>query len=78
VVSFKTFWQMASHKFNDDTWQPAHLYPNDAHLDRVRHFAPNKKSKEVRVEGLGFRHLHRVRHFAPNKKSNRWTRRYDI
>ena len=27
--------------------QPAHLFPNDPHLSRVRNFTPSKKSKEV-------------------------------
>jgi hypothetical protein len=29
------------------SWQPAHEFPNDPHLMRVRAFTPTKKSKEV-------------------------------
>jgi len=47
VLTYKQFWALAAAKFNDDDWQPPHLFPNDPHLARCRSFTPTKKSKEV-------------------------------
>ena len=43
----KAFWQLAAAKFNDDSWEPQHLFPTDPHLARISAFNPTKKSKEV-------------------------------
>jgi hypothetical protein len=43
----KAFWQLAAAKFNDDAWEPQHLFPTDPHLARISAFNPTKKSKEV-------------------------------
>jgi len=51
-VSNKQFWQMAATKFNDQNWQPAHLFPSDPHLMKQRAFTPTKKSKEVESQYL--------------------------
>jgi hypothetical protein len=51
-VSCKQFWLMAANKFNDQDWQPSHLFPSDPHLARQRAFTPSKKSKEVEYQYL--------------------------
>ena len=43
----KQFWPQAVQKFNDDSFAPTHLFPNDPNLARNRSFTPTKKSKEV-------------------------------
>lgn len=43
----RSFWQLAATKFNDDAWEPQHLFPTDPHLARSSAFTPSKKSKEV-------------------------------
>ena len=46
--SVRRFWERAAAKFNDDDWQPPHLFPTDPHLARSSAFTPAKRSKEVR------------------------------
>jgi hypothetical protein len=46
--SVRRFWERAAAKFNDDDWEPPHLFPTDPHLARSSAFTPAKRSKEVR------------------------------
>ncbi|EKX48939.1 hypothetical protein GUITHDRAFT_162356 [Guillardia theta CCMP2712] len=70
VLSYKQFWAMAAQKFNDEDWQPPHLFPNDPHLARCRAFTPSKKSKEVDPNYLREKYKALRRQF--NNSVKRW------
>lgn len=61
---------MAAQKFNDEDWQPPHLFPNDPHLARCRAFTPSKKSKEVDPNYLREKYKALRRQF--NNSVKRW------
>ena len=70
AVSCKQFWLMAANKFNDQDWQPSHLFPSDPHLMKQRAFTPTKKSKEVESQYLREKFKALKRQF--NTSVNRW------
>jgi len=70
VLTYKQFWALAASKFNDDDWQPPHLFPNDPHLNRCRSFTPTKKSKEVDPNYLREKYKALRRQF--NNSIKRW------
>jgi len=70
VLTYKQFWALAASKFNDDEWQPPHLFPNDPHLSRCRSFTPTKKSKEVDPNYLREKYKALRRQF--NNSIKRW------
>eukprot|EP00288_Rhodomonas_lens_P016063 CAMPEP_0177715232 /NCGR_PEP_ID=MMETSP0484_2-20121128/13883_1 /TAXON_ID=354590 /ORGANISM="Rhodomonas lens, Strain RHODO" /LENGTH=327 /DNA_ID=CAMNT_0019227215 /DNA_START=43 /DNA_END=1026 /DNA_ORIENTATION=+ len=70
VLTYKQFWALAASKFNDDEWQPPHLFPNDPHLNRCRSFTPTKKSKEVDPNYLREKYKALRRQF--NNSIKRW------